>query len=49
MKKKDMRQAFPAATGFSHTNVEYMKQWYSFYYKRVAISQQVVGQSEFAN
>ena len=42
----DMRQAFPAATGFSHTNVKYMKQWYSFYYKRVAKSQRVVGQLE---
>ena len=42
----DMRQAFPAATGFSHTNVKYMRQWYSFYYKRVAKSQRVVGQLE---
>lgn len=42
----DMRQAFPTATGFSHTNVKYMKQWYSFYYKRVAKSQRVVGQLE---
>ena len=45
----DMRQAFPAATGFSHTNVKYMKQWYSFYYKRVAKSQRVVGQLEWQN
>lgn len=28
----DMRQSFPDTTGFSHTNVKYMKQWYSFYY-----------------
>lgn len=28
----DMRQAFPNEKGFSHTNVKYMKQWYSFYY-----------------
>ena len=27
----DMREAFPAATGFSFSNVKYMKQWYSFY------------------
>ena len=40
----DMRQAFPDATGFSHTNVKYMKQWYSFYYKQIAKSQRVVGQ-----
>lgn len=42
----DMRQAFPDATGFSHTNVKYMKQWYSFYFKQVTKSQQVVGQME---
>lgn len=28
----DMRQAFPNEKGFSHTNVKYMRQWYSFYY-----------------
>lgn len=43
----DMRQAFPDATGFSHTNVKYMKQWYSFYFEQFAKSQQVVGQLEF--
>ena len=37
----DMRRSFPDATGFSHTNVKYMKQWYSFYYERVAKSHQV--------
>lgn len=26
----DMRQTFPGATGFSHTNVKYMKRWYLF-------------------
>lgn len=40
----DMRQAFPNATGFSHTNVKYMKQWYSFYFKQITKSQRVVGQ-----
>lgn len=40
----DMRQAFPDATGFSHTNVKYMKQWYSFYYDHVAKSHQLGGQ-----
>ena len=40
----DMRQAFPDATGFSLTNVKYMKQWYSFYYDHVAKSHQVSGQ-----
>lgn len=40
----DMREAFPDATGFSLSNVKYMKQWYSFYYKQVAKSQRPVGQ-----
>ena len=40
----DMRQAFPDATGFSHTNVKYMKQWYSFYFKQITKNQRVVGQ-----
>jgi hypothetical protein len=39
----DMRQAFPDATGFSHTNVKYMKQWYSFYFEQFAKSHQVGG------
>ena len=40
----DMRQAFPDETGFSYSNVKYMKQWYSFYYERVTKSQRSVGQ-----
>ena len=40
----DMRQAFPNETGFSDTNVKYMKRWYSFYYERVTKGQQVAGQ-----
>lgn len=42
----DMRQTFPDETGFSHTNVKYMKQWYSFYYDRFTKSHQVGGQLE---
>ena len=42
----DMRKTFPDATGFSHSNVKYMKQWYSFYFKQVSKSQRVVGQME---
>lgn len=42
----DMRQAFPDITGFSDSNVKYIKQWYSFYYKRIIKSQQAVGQLE---
>ena len=40
----DMRQAFPEITGFSDSNVKYMKQWYLFYYKKFEKSQQLVGQ-----
>lgn len=40
----DMRQAFPGITGFSDTNIKYVKQWYSFYYERITKSQQPVGQ-----
>ncbi len=38
----DMRQAFPNETGFSYTNVKYMKRWYLFYYERIKKGQQVV-------
>ena len=40
----DMRQAFPDETGFSYSNVKYMKQWYSFYYERVIKGQRPVDQ-----
>ena len=40
----DMRQAFPDETGFSDTNVKYMKRWYLFYYERVIKGQRSVGQ-----
>ncbi len=40
----DMREAFPKATGFSYSNVKYMKRWYTFYNERVTKGQQVVGQ-----
>ena len=36
----DMREAFPQSTGFSYTNVKYMKRWYIFYNERVAKGQQ---------
>ena len=42
----DMRQAFPNETGFSDTNIKYMKRWYSFYYERITKGQQLVGQLE---
>lgn len=37
----DMQQAFPDMSGFSLTNVKYMKRWYLFYNERDAKSQQV--------
>ena len=40
----DMRQAFPDETGFSDTNVKYMKRWYLFYYELVIKGQRPVDQ-----
>lgn len=42
----DMRQAFPNITGFSYSNIKYIKRWYSFYYERFAKSQQAADQLE---
>jgi len=42
----DMRHAFPDITGFSDSNIKYMKRWYSFYYERILKSQQVADQIE---
>ena len=36
----DMKDSFPNETGFSHSNVKYMKRWYSFYYDRAIKGQQ---------
>ena len=35
-----MRETFPDATGFSYTNVKYMKRWYTFYNELVIKGQQ---------
>ncbi len=40
----DMQQAFPDITGFSLTNVKYMKRWYLFYNGHDAKSQRPVDQ-----
>ena len=40
----DMQQAFPDMSGFSLTNVKYMKRWYLFYNERDAKSQRPVDQ-----
>ncbi len=37
----DLKTAFPDETGFSVTNLKYMKRWYLFYYKEVIIRHQV--------
>ena len=42
----DMRQAFPDITGFSDSNIKYIKRWYSFYYERVLKSQQAIDRLE---
>ena len=39
----DMREAFPEVTGFSYSNVKYMKQWYLFYNQQIEKSQRPVG------
>ncbi len=36
----DMRETFPDATGFSYSNVKYMKRWYNFYNESVTKGQQ---------
>ena len=36
----DMRTAFPDETGFSVTNLKYMRRWYAFYRERVTIRHQ---------
>lgn len=41
----DMREAFPNSTGFSHTNVKYMKRWYLFYKENITKSQRPVDQN----
>ena len=38
----DLKTAFPSETGFSVTNLKYMKRWYAFYNERVTIHQRVV-------
>ena len=39
----DMREAFPEVTGFSYSNVKYMKQWYLFYNQQIEKSQRPFG------
>ena len=43
----DLRAEFPDQAGFSHTNLKYIKRWYSFYNQEDIIGQQVVDQFGF--
>ena len=45
----DLKEAFPKQTGFSYTNIKYMRQWYSFYYEQIINRQQAVGEIESIN
>lgn len=45
----DLKEAFPKQTGFSYTNIKYMRQWYSFYYEQITNRQQPVGEIENQN
>lgn len=45
----DMKQMFPDETGFSVSNLKYMKRWYAFYYERVINGQRVVDETEMVN
>ncbi|MBR5444175.1 MAG: hypothetical protein IKV22_07300 [Paludibacteraceae bacterium] len=45
----DLKEAFPKQTGFSYTNIKYMRQWYSFYYEQITNRQQPVGEMENQN
>ena len=40
----DLSSEFPNIKGFSLSNLKYIKQWYLFYSKEIAKSQQAVGQ-----
>ena len=37
----DMRNTFPEETGFSYTNVKYMKRWYLFYFQKLTKGHQL--------
>lgn len=45
----DMKAEFPNETGFSVTNLKYMKRWYDFYYQRVTIHQRLVDELQDTN
>jgi predicted nuclease of restriction endonuclease-like (RecB) superfamily len=41
----DLKNIFPQETGFSVTNLKYMKRWYHFYYDAVVIRRQAADES----
>ncbi len=41
---KDLMVEFPGMNGFSHRNLKYIKQWYSFYSPKAIITPQPVGE-----
>ena len=45
----DLRTAFPDETGFSVTNLKYMKRWYSFYSEGITNRRQAVDEFNVAN
>ena len=45
----DLKEAFPKQTGFSYTNIKYMRQWYSFYYEQIINRQRAVGEIKDQN
>lgn len=44
----DMRSMFPNETGFSTTNLKYMRRWYLFYYEQAANRQQAADEIDLA-
>lgn len=43
---KDLKAAFPNLSGFSRTNLFYIRKWFLFYQERVEIVPQVAGQND---
>ena len=41
---RELMVGFPEMKGFSHRNLKYIKQWYSFYNEHVVFGQQAVAQ-----
>ena len=46
---RELMDEFPDMKGFSYRNLKYIRQWYQFYNKLIAIGQQVVAQLDDVN